>query len=68
MAKKRQDFADELTCEIMAEVFGELFTECDDITEDKVMSSTWEMLNEQVYNLLGLFYEDEKKLELGEIL
>ena len=47
---KVQKLADFATDVVMEERFGKFYTDCDDITEDKLMSDTWEYWNEKFYN------------------
>lgn len=47
-----QNLVDEFTNKVMAEIFNERFTQCEDITEDFEMNDTWNFINDSVYESL----------------
>lgn len=58
----RQDLADKLTNEVLTEVYGERFTELDDLQDDAELDIEWEYFNEKFYTMLKFYYGD------GEVL
>ena len=58
----RQDLADKLTNEVPTEIYGECFTELDNIEDNKELDNDWEHFNEQFYDMLKYYYGD------GEVL
>ena len=58
----RQDLADKLTNEVLTEIYGERFTELDNIEDDKELDNDWEYFNEQFYGMLKYYYGDDEVL------
>ena len=58
----RQDLADKLTNEVLTEVYGERFTELDNLEDDAVLDKEWEYFNEKFYTMLRLYYGDDEML------
>jgi hypothetical protein len=58
----RQDLADKLTNEVLTEIYGERFTELDNIEDDKELDNDWEHFNEQFYDMLKYYYGDDEVL------
>ena len=50
--KKRQDFADKFTNEVMAAMFGEHFTNLEDVEDNEHLNKVWNYLNERFYETL----------------
>ena len=55
----RQELTDKLTNLLLTEVYGERFTELDSLEDDGELDNEWEIMNEQIYNLLQFYYGNE---------
>ena len=49
---KIQELADKATNVAMTDVYGERFTNLDNLEDDKELSDVWDSLNEQFYSTL----------------
>ena len=47
-----QEVADQLTDVVLTQIFGERYTESDDITEDDDMDFAWENVNGRMYDMI----------------
>ena len=49
---KIQELADKATNVVMTDVYGERFTNLNNLEDDKELSDVWDSLNEQFYSTL----------------
>jgi len=49
----QQDLADKLTSITLTELYGERFTNLEDVEEDEQLNREWEYLNEKFYDTLS---------------
>ena len=55
----RQDLADKLTDTALTEMYGERYTNLDNLEDDKQLSDEWDYLNNGFYNTLAFCYGED---------
>jgi hypothetical protein len=59
----RQELADKLTANLLSEIYGERFTQLDNLEDDEVLDDEWEYFNSQFYSMLKYYYGDDEVLK-----